>query len=105
MRRATAGLYHYPIRMHPSEITRTRLRAGLSQAQLARVTGVRQATVSYWESGRHSPREVQLAMLERIREQLDRSAQEEVYRDALAGVLAAGVVGVLAFLFSTSDDD
>ena len=44
-------------------IRKSRIRQGLSQASLARQTGVSQPTVANWESGSHVPRK---AALERI---------------------------------------
>jgi DNA-binding transcriptional regulator YiaG len=41
-----------------------RKRLGLSQAEMARWLGVRQATVSEWETGRYEPRSTRLRMLE-----------------------------------------
>ncbi len=54
-----------------SRIKQTRLDKGLSQAELADMTGVSQPTVANWETGSHIPRP---AVLERIGSVLDVSA-------------------------------
>ena len=41
--------------MTPAELRAARKSLGLTQGQLAAVLGVRQATVSDWERGKHSP--------------------------------------------------
>lgn len=92
--------------MSPTDITNLRRRAGLTQSEFADMLGVTQATVSYWESGRHYPREVQLAMLQRLGEQLtayERENKAQAYEAMLKGALGFGVVAVLALLFSNDE--
>lgn len=43
--------------------TQARIRAGLSQSEVARRLGIDQSTVSYWESGKKIPRASKLAEL------------------------------------------
>lgn len=49
---------------------RLRERSGLSQAAFARRLGVRQQTVSEWETGRYGPRGASLTVLRMIAEEL-----------------------------------
>ena len=49
--------------MTPDEILAARKALGLSQALLARVMRVRQATVSAWENGVHQPEGPALALI------------------------------------------
>ena len=57
-----------------------RERAGLSQAAFARRLGVRQQTVSEWETGRYAPRGASLTVLRLLEEEVapyDASPPEE----------------------------
>jgi transcriptional regulator with XRE-family HTH domain len=45
------------------DVAALRERLGLSQEELARMLGVRQQTVSDWETGRHEPRGASLRVL------------------------------------------
>ena len=47
-----------------------RERAGLSQAAFARRLGVRQQTVSEWETGRYAPRGASLTVLRLLEEEV-----------------------------------
>lgn len=47
----------------PEEIRARRKNLGLSQATVGRRLGVRQATISFWESGKRSPTDEQAALL------------------------------------------
>jgi transcriptional regulator with XRE-family HTH domain len=85
--------------MRPEEIISLRHRTGLNQEQFARLMGVRQATISYWETGRHAPREVQLAMLEQLRLQFADSDHQQANRERLEAALKVGLIGVLGLLF------
>ena len=49
-------------------IARLRARLGLTQAGMARALGVRQQTVSEWETGRYEPRGASRRMLEHLAE-------------------------------------
>ena len=44
--------------------------AGMSQAELSRLLGVRQQTVSEWETGLHRPRGASVRMLSMVAEQV-----------------------------------
>jgi len=46
-----------------------RLRLGLSQAELARRLGMRQQTVSEWETGRYAPRGASATLLHLLAEE------------------------------------
>ena len=95
--------YHLPIEMTPEEIVSLRRRTGLNQVQFAGALGVRQATVSYWESGRHEPRDVQLLMLEQLRARFDGEDREERSRERLAAAIKLGLAGMMFFLFRDTD--
>ena len=47
-----------------------RRRSGLSQAAFARRLGVRQQTVSEWETGRYAPRGASLTVLRMLEEEI-----------------------------------
>ena len=47
-----------------------RSEAGMSQAELSRLLGVRQQTVSEWETGLHRPRGASVRMLSMVAEQV-----------------------------------
>ena len=47
-----------------------RRRSGLSQAAFARRLGVRQQTVSEWETGRYAPRGASLTVLRMLEEEM-----------------------------------
>ena len=51
-------------------VRRLRERSGLSQAAFARRLGVRQQTVSEWETGRYDPRGASLTVLQMVAEEL-----------------------------------
>ncbi len=51
-------------------VRRLRERSGLSQAAFARRLGVRQQTVSEWETGRYDPRGASLTVLRMVAEEL-----------------------------------
>ena len=51
-------------------VRRLRARSGLSQAAFARRLGVRQQTVSEWETGRYDPRGASLTVLRMVAEEL-----------------------------------
>lgn len=67
------------------DISALRARLGLSQAAFADELGVRQQTVSEWETGRYRPRGASARMLRLLAERAD------VY-DARAAEAAAGAV-------------
>ena len=50
--------------MTPDNIRTTRKKLGLSQPQLAALMGRRQASVSDWETGKHSPDGASLRLLQ-----------------------------------------
>lgn len=52
----------------PEEVAALRRRLGLSQAKMARVLGVRQQTVSEWETGRYRPRGASARLLRLLAE-------------------------------------
>lgn len=65
-------------------VKRIRRRSGLSQAAFARRLGVRQQTVSEWETGRYAPRGASLTVLRMFEEEIapydaspPRSGQEQ----------------------------
>lgn len=64
-----------------------RVELGLTQAQLAEKAGVRQPTLSNWESGSGSP---QLAKLTNVATALGVSVADLVAEDALADTLPPG---------------
>lgn len=49
-------------------IARLRARLGLTQSEMARALGVRQQTISEWETGRYTPRGASLRMLQFLAE-------------------------------------
>lgn len=49
-------------------IARLRARLGLTQAEMARALGVRQQTISEWETGRYEPRGASVRMLQFLAE-------------------------------------
>jgi DNA-binding transcriptional regulator YiaG len=49
-------------------IARLRARLGLTQSEMARALGVRQQTISEWETGRYAPRGASLRMLQFLAE-------------------------------------
>jgi len=51
-------------------IRNLRERSGLSQAAFARRLGVRQQTVSEWETGRYAPRGASLTVLRMLEEEI-----------------------------------
>ncbi len=51
-------------------VKRIRRRSGLSQAAFARRLGVRQQTVSEWETGRYAPRGASLTVLRMFEEEI-----------------------------------
>ena len=51
-------------------VRRLRRRSGLSQAAFARRLGVRQQTVSEWETGRYAPRGASLVVLRLLEEEV-----------------------------------
>lgn len=51
-------------------IKELRERSGLSQAAFARRLGVRQQTVSEWETGRYAPRGASLTVLRMLEEEI-----------------------------------
>ena len=51
-------------------VRRLREQSGLSQAAFARRLGVRQQTVSEWETGRYGPRGASITVLRMIEEEL-----------------------------------
>ena len=51
-------------------IRKLRERSGLSQAAFARRLGVRQQTVSEWETGRYAPRGASLTVLRMLEEEI-----------------------------------
>lgn len=62
-----------------AEIARLRVALGLSQAEFGRALGVRQQTVSEWETGRYAPRGASAKMLGVLAEgraPYDRGAEE-----------------------------
>ena len=52
--------------MTPVPIRFARLKAGLTQEEVARHLGVRQATISWWESGRGFPKAQKLPAIARL---------------------------------------
>ena len=52
--------------MTPVPIRFARLKAGLTQEEVAKHLGVRQATISWWESGRGFPKAQKLPALARL---------------------------------------
>lgn len=53
----------------PERVAALRRRLGLSQAGLARLLGVRQQTVSEWETGLHRPRGASVRLLRLVAEE------------------------------------
>lgn len=51
-------------------VRKLRRRSGLSQAAFARRLGVRQQTVSEWETGRYAPRGASLTVLRMFEEEI-----------------------------------
>ena len=96
-------MYQLPITMTPEEIISLRRRTGLNQVEFAGALGVRQATVSYWESGRHEPRDVQLLMLQQLRARFDAEDREERSRERLGAAIKLGLAGMMYFLFRDAD--
>lgn len=52
--------------MTPVPIRFARLKAGLTQEEVAKHLGVRQATISWWESGRGFPKAQKLPAIARL---------------------------------------
>jgi len=94
--------------MTPDEIHRIRERAGLTLAQLGEILGVGASTVSQWETGKRTPSEGKIAVMQQIRERLDRARSQEAARDLLlkiGGVAAtAGLTVAWKKLFSDETD-
>ena len=64
-------------------VTQLRYRLGMSQAEFSRALGVRQQTVSEWETGLHSPKGASKRMLSVVAEQAapyDAAASEKAVR-------------------------
>lgn len=57
--------------MVAAEIRAIRLARGETQVQFAETIGVRQATISDWETGKHSPSPVLVRILRRLPHALD----------------------------------
>lgn len=53
----------------PDDVSTLRYRLGASQQELARVLGVRQQTVSDWETGLHAPQGASRRLLSMVAEQ------------------------------------
>ena len=67
------------------EIIAWRQRLGLSQADFASRLGVRQQTVSEWETGKYAPRGASLTVLRMVAEEpadYDQPPPSEEHRDA-----------------------
>ena len=59
---------HYKKAYKPNGIEKYRLIAGMNQKELAEQMGVKQATISSWETGRTEPRAAQWILLADILE-------------------------------------
>jgi DNA-binding transcriptional regulator YiaG len=66
-----------PSEWTPGQIKQLRKDLGVSQGKLARRMGVRQATVSDWETGKRSPSPMACRLLDRISGGTDSSGDEE----------------------------
>ena len=55
----------------PGEIRALRKARGETQEEFARAVGVRTATISYWELGRHEPQRLARRALRKMMDQLD----------------------------------
>lgn len=53
---------------NPEAIAELRTRLGLTQAEMAEALGVRQQTISEWETGRYLPRGASVRMLQFLAE-------------------------------------
>ena len=65
-------------RLSPTSIKGMRKRLGLSQAELARLTGVTPVAVYFWESGRTKPRGASVDALVTVRGMSAKQAQRKV---------------------------
>jgi DNA-binding transcriptional regulator YiaG len=79
-----AGEFRYRFQRRPrpwtaAEVAALRKRLGLSQAAFAEEIGVRQQTVSEWETGRYQPRGASVRLLGMLAEE----AEEEPARGKL----------------------
>jgi transcriptional regulator with XRE-family HTH domain len=71
----------------PMRLVRMRSRMGWTQAELASLLGVNQATVSRWESGLGAPRAAAMVRIEGLEHEDDRHGQRRVpeYADSIPG--------------------
>ncbi len=92
--------------MAPSEIRQLRERLGWSQTQLGASLHVSQIAVSQWERGLSQPDAYRLATLSQLKNRLDAIKTDEqlqaFLRELVVAALTLGVIGLLAYLFSSS---
>ncbi len=92
--------------MAPSEIRQLRERLGWSQTQLGASLHVSQIAVSQWERGLSQPDAYRLATLSQLKNRLDAIKTDEQLQAFLSELVVAaltlGVIGLLAYLFSSS---
>lgn len=71
----------------PRRLVRLRARMGWTQAELARMLGVNQTTVSRWEAGIEAPRAAALVRIEGLDYEDDRHGARRAgeYADAIPG--------------------
>ena len=94
--------------MEPDRIRSIRERHRLTQRDFASVLGVRQSSVSFWETGERFPTAPYVALMEQMEHRLD-TLDEETRREKMReDLLAAGLLGVgalMVHLFSGNDDE
>ena len=87
--------------MNAERVARIRKDAGLTQAELADIVGVKQASVSRWERGVVPPEKQAATILRRIEErQKEAEEWEKTKSRLLRAVAAGGLYSVLHLLFS-----
>jgi len=81
--------------MRTTEISETRRKLGLNQAEFAQIAGVHPITISKWERGASEPTTYHSALFEQFRE----AAKDGSIRKTIKNVLiTAGVLVALAIL-------